>query len=78
LCPLNEKWQRTRLAESELSNVENVHVRCIDTGEEHNVLIALIRTLRNMLGIEAEMMRDFPQLAIKYFLMNVIAAQSPE
>lgn len=73
---VNQKWQRARVTELKLNHPGSLEVFCIDSGASHIVPLSLVRTL-NILGQEAEYIRECYPLATKFILADVVAPQGP-
>jgi hypothetical protein len=59
-----------------LSNAGTIEVICIDSGDTHAVPLAFVRTL-DIPGIEAEHVREWPPLATKFILADMVAPRGP-
>jgi tudor domain-containing protein 1/4/6/7 len=69
---INHQWHRARVPQPELSHEGTIDVICIDSGVIHAVPLALVRNL-DFPGIEAKHVREWPPLATKYMLADVVA-----
>ena len=73
---INHHWLRARVLQPKLSNDETIEVICIDYGDTHTVPLAFVRTL-DIPGTEAEYVREWPPLATKFILADIVAPQGP-
>ncbi len=73
---INHHWLRARVLQPKLSNDETIEVICIDYGDTHTVPLAFVRTL-DIPGTEAEHVREWPPLATKFILADIVAPQGP-
>jgi tudor domain-containing protein 1/4/6/7 len=70
---INHNWQRARLLQAKFSHAGTLKIFCIDYGDTHVVPLTFVRTL-DIPGIEAEHVRNWPPLATKCRLADVVAA----
>ena len=73
---INKKWQRARVSEPRLSPLGTLQVFCIDTGETHSIPLSFLRTV-DFAGIEADHIRQWPPLASKFILADVVGPRGP-
>ncbi len=73
---INKKWQRARVPEPKLSTLGTLQVFCIDTEETHSISLSLLRTV-DFAGIEADNIQQWPPLANKFILSDVVGPRRP-
>uniref|UniRef100_A0A0P6EK20 Tudor domain-containing protein n=1 Tax=Daphnia magna TaxID=35525 RepID=A0A0P6EK20_9CRUS len=73
---INHQWHRARVPELKLSHAGTIEVFCIDSGDTHSVPLAFVRTL-DIPGHEAEHIREWPPLASKFILADMVAPRGP-
>lgn len=73
---INHQWHRARVPEPKLSHAGTIDVICIDSGDTHTVPLAFVRTL-DIPGTEAEHIREWPPLATKFILADMVAPRGP-
>lgn len=73
---INKKWKRARVPEPKLSPLGTLQVFCIDTGETHSIPLSFLRTV-DFAGIEADHIRQWPPLASKFILADVVGPRGP-
>ncbi len=73
---INHHWLRARVLQPKLSDDETIEVICIDYGDTHTVPLAFVRSL-DIPGTEAEYVREWPPLATKFILADIVAPKGP-
>lgn len=73
---INHQWHRAKVPELKLSHAGTIDVFCIDSGDTHTVPLGFVRTL-DIPAKEAEHIRDWPPLATKFILADVVAPRGP-
>ncbi|XP_032782253.2 tudor domain-containing protein 1 isoform X2 [Daphnia magna] len=69
---INRQWHRAKVPKLKLSLSGTLEVFCIDFGDTHSVPLAFVRTV-DFPGSEAEHIRNWPPLASKFNLADILA-----
>ena len=73
---INHQWYRARVPLPKLSQTGTLDVICIDSGDTFAVPLAYVRTL-DIPASAAEHIREWPPLATKFILADMVAPRGP-
>ncbi|EFX87075.1 hypothetical protein DAPPUDRAFT_235975 [Daphnia pulex] len=74
---INKEWHRARVPESKLSPLGTLQVFCVDSGKTYSLPLSFVRTVMDLAGIEADHIRQWPPLATKFILADLVGPRGP-